>query len=65
MSKDATSRRLCRCEARIAAAVLEGYACGNPDCWRTQAARDSFDDFVSRLKAKRGETPLAEAPPTA
>ena len=63
MSDAAAARRFCRCEARIAAAILDGYACGNPDCWRTKAVRASFEDFVARLKSERGDVPAADIEP--
>ena len=62
MSEAPAPRLFCRCEARIASAILEGYACGNPDCWRTEAARAAFDAFVARLKARRGEAATAQGP---
>ena len=49
------STGVCRCEATIAPSVLEGYACGNPDCWRTAAAAASFDAFVTELVRRRGD----------
>ena len=45
----------CRCEATIAPSVLDGYACGAPDCWRTAVAQASFDAFVAELIRRRGE----------
>ena len=48
---------MCRCEARIAPAVLDGYACGNPECWRTAEAKASFDVFVAALVEKRDTPP--------
>lgn len=60
MSDTARERRVCRCEARIAAAILDGYACGDADCWRTGAARASFEAFVARLEAERGKARRAE-----
>ena len=57
---DAASQRVCRCQATIAASILEGYACGNPDCWRTAVAKASFDAFVADLIRRRGE----EVPPS-
>jgi len=53
---------VCRCQARIAPAILEGYACGNPDCWRTAEADASFAAFVERLKAERGEASVPRRP---
>ena len=55
MSELGAPKRFCRCEARIASAILDGYACGNPDCWRTEAVRASFEAFVTKLKEKRGD----------
>lgn len=49
------AKGVCRCEARIAAAILDGYACGNPECWRTAETEASFDAFVERLAAERGD----------
>ena len=40
---------VCRCEATIAPSVLDGYACGNPECWRTAVAKASFDRFLADL----------------
>ena len=47
----------CRCEAQVASSVLDGFACGNPACWRTAEARASFDAFVADLVEKRGDRP--------
>ncbi|MCX8256071.1 protein of unknown function [Beijerinckiaceae bacterium RH AL1] len=60
------ARRICRCEARIAPAILEGYACGNPECWRTAEVEASFSAFVETLVAKRGDAPSPprKTPPT-
>ena len=55
--EDATSRGVCRCEATIAASVLDGYACGNPDCWRTAVAKASFDAFLADLIRRREREP--------
>lgn len=56
------SPHACRCEARIASGVLDGYACGDPDCWRTAEAKASFDAFVSDLIRARGDgAPAAQA----
>ena len=54
---NATIERACRCEATIAPSVLEGYACGNPECWRTAVAKASFDAFVADLIRRRGKGP--------
>ena len=43
----------CACEARIDPSILEGYACGNPACWRTAVVKASFESFVSELVAER------------
>ena len=61
---DIASQGACRCQATIAASVLEGYACGNPDCWRTAVAKASFDAFVADLIRRRGEAvpPSPEVP---
>ena len=48
-----TQRDGCGCEARIQAGILDGYACGKPECWRTAVAKASFDSFVADLVAKR------------
>ncbi len=48
-------QRSCRCEASIALSVLDGFACGNPECWRTAEAKASFDAFVTKLIRERGE----------
>ena len=45
----------CRCEATIPGVILEGYACGNPQCWRTPIAQASFDAFVTDLVRARGD----------
>ena len=53
---------VCRCEATIAPSVLEGFACGNPECWRTAEVKASFDAFVTQLVRERDEgsaTPVA------
>ncbi len=55
------SQRVCRCEATIAPSVLEGFACGNPECWRTAEAKASFDAFVTRLVQQRDEEPPTPA----
>jgi hypothetical protein len=52
----------CRCETTIAKSVLEGFACGNPDCWRTAEAQASFDAFVADLIRKRGDVPEPAKP---
>ena len=58
------AKGVCRCEAMVAESVLDGFACGNPDCWRTAPAQASFDAFVADLIAKRGNEPEpAAAPP--
>ena len=44
---------VCRCEATIAPSVLDGYACGNPECWRTAVAQASFESFVADLIQRR------------
>lgn len=62
MTKPA-NKGLCRCEARIAAAILDGYACGNPECWRTAEAAASFEAFVERLVDERGH-PAADSTKT-
>ena len=66
MTAPATNKGVCRCEARIAPAVLEGYACGNVDCWRTAKVLASFDAFVQKLVADRADPPIAgrTAPPS-
>ena len=56
----APAKGVCRCEARIAAIVLDGYACGNPDCWRTAEVKASFDAFVEQLVATRGDAAVSE-----
>ncbi len=56
-SEDAASRGVCRCEATIAPSVLDGYACGNPDCWRTAVAKASFDAFLADLIRRRERKP--------
>lgn len=58
------SKGVCRCEATIASSVLDGYACGNPTCWRTEEVRASFDAFVADLIRSRDEgKPRAETEP--
>ena len=47
------TKPVCRCEATIPASILEGYACGNPACWRTPIVQASFDAFVSDLVRAR------------
>ena len=49
------AQQLCRCEATVASSILEGFTCGNPDCWRTAPAQAAFDTFVAELVAKRGD----------
>lgn len=61
MSESQQTRKGCRCETTIAPAILEGYACGNPDCWRTEPARASFQAFVDDLIRARGDEPPAPA----
>ena len=56
-SEDAAPKGVCRCEATIAPSVLDGYACGNPDCWRTAAAKASFAAFVADLVRRREGKP--------
>jgi hypothetical protein len=51
------AERVCRCEATISAIILEDYACGRPDCWRTAEVQASFDRFVGDLIRKRGDEP--------
>ena len=64
MTAPTTNKGVCRCEARIAPAILEGYACGNPECWRTAKVQASFAAFVEKLVAERGDAPEASAPPS-
>ena len=54
-------KSVCRCEARIVPAILDGYACGNPDCWRTAEVQASFDAFVQKLQAQRGDAAPSES----
>lgn len=59
-SADPTGRRDalgCRCEATIPSVILDGYACGNPECWRTEPVKASFDAFVADLVRRRDGTP--------
>ncbi len=58
------SQRVCRCEATIAASILEDYACGRPDCFRTAEVQASFDAFVAELIRKRGEEQPAPPAPS-
>ena len=55
----APAKGVCRCEGRIAPVILDGYACGNPDCWRTAEVKASFDAFVAKLVSERGNAPSA------
>lgn len=48
------AERACRCEATVDPALLEGYACGRPDCWRTPVVEASFQSFATELVRKRG-----------
>ena len=57
------TERVCRCEMTIPPAILDGYACGNPDCWRTAEATAAFAVFVEELKRRRGED-IVPAPET-
>ncbi len=50
---------VCRCQATIAPSVLDGFACGDPGCWRTAVAKASFDAFVADLIRRRGDEPAA------
>lgn len=53
----AAAERLCRCEAEVPASVLDGFACGRADCWRTAGVKASFEGFVSDLvRARDGAT---------
>ena len=62
--EDVAPERACRCEATIAASVLDGFACGNPECWRTAVAKASFDAFVADLIRRRdGEAPSSPTVP--
>ena len=56
MDESAPMKPACRCEATIPSAILDGYACGKPDCWRTPIVQASFDAFVSKLVSARGES---------
>ena len=53
---DALAKPTCRCEATIPRSILEGYACGNPECWRTPLVQASFDAFVTELVRARDGT---------
>ncbi len=54
----------CRCELTIPAAILEGYSCGRPDCWRAAPVQASFDAFVADLVRRRdGARDETEAAP--
>ncbi len=55
------ARGICRCEAHIAPAVLDGYACGNAECWRTAKVEASFAAFVEKLVAERGDAPTTRS----
>ena len=55
-SVSAPAKLTCRCETTIPSVILEGYACGNPECWRTPVVQASFDAFVTDLVRARGET---------
>lgn len=58
-SREPTGRTMekgvCRCEATVASTILDGYACGNLECWRTAEVQASFDAFVKDLVAKRDD----------
>ncbi len=56
------AERVCRCEATIAASLLDGYACGRPDCWRTEEVKADFEAFVRELVRTRGEDKPAPSP---
>ena len=60
-----STKGVCRCEAHIAPAVMDGYACGNPECWRTAQVQASFATFVEKLVADRGDAPSAPRVPPA
>ena len=53
MTPPVARERTCRCEAAVPAELMDGFACGNPDCWRTAGAKASFDAFVADLVRKR------------
>lgn len=53
------SQNTCKCERSIPPAVMEGYACGNKDCWRTPIVQAEFDAFVADLVRRRGDGPEA------
>ena len=55
---DPSSPRVCRCEATIPPSILEGFACGREDCWRTAEVNASFATFVADLARKRDAAPL-------
>jgi hypothetical protein len=59
-----TAKGTCRCEATVAASILEGFACGNPECWRTAPAQASFDAFLTDLIARRVPEPKPERVPS-
>ncbi len=63
-AEDLASKRVCRCEATIAPSVLDGFACGDPECWRTAIAKASFDAFVAELVRRRdGDAPHTPTAP--
>ena len=59
-----TSDRACRCETTIPSSILEGYACGRPDCWRTAEVQASFETFVADLVCERDGKPAPPDTPT-
>lgn len=55
--------RSCRCEAAIPPQIMDGFACGAADCWRTAEAAASFSAFVAELKRRRAADPGTAEPP--
>ena len=48
-SKVVGAEKVCRCEATISPAVLDGFACGRADCWRTAVVQAAQERFVAEL----------------
>ncbi len=60
-AKPEPAEQRCRCEATIAPAVLDGFGCGRPDCWRTAAVQAAQDRFVAELVRRSEAGDGAEA----
>ena len=59
-AKPEAAEKVCRCEATIAPVVLDGFACGRPDCWRTDVVKASQERFVAELLRRREAAGVVE-----